>query len=85
MYCLWAYSRRQCCCRESAEVSGDEVVLNYIMPVLPDNLTIEKDAVLPTVQYGGPKVTFAKPIDTFFELSINSAPSPFGEQNFEHR
>jgi hypothetical protein len=37
------------------------------------------------VTFGGPNVTFAKPIDTFFELSINSAPSPFGEQNFEHR
>ena len=27
------------------------------------------------VPCGGPKVTFAKPIDTFFELSITSAPS----------
>jgi len=37
------------------------------------------------VPLGGPNVTFAKPIDTFFELSITSAPSPFGEQNFEYR
>jgi hypothetical protein len=33
------------------------------------------------VTLGGPKVTFAKPIDTFFELSINAAPSPLGEKH----
>jgi hypothetical protein len=32
---------------------------------------------------GGPNITFAKPIETFFELSIGSAPPSFGEQNYE--
>ena len=35
------------------KVTGNEVVLNYTMPTLSDNLTIEKNAVLPTVQYSG--------------------------------
>ena len=37
----------------SVKVTGNEVVLNYTMPLIPDNLIIEKDGVLPTVQYGG--------------------------------
>jgi len=41
--------------------------------------------VLPIVTPSGPNVTFAKPIDTFFEVSITSAPSPFGERNYEPR
>ena len=36
------------------EVTGNEAVLNYTMPVIPDNLTMEKEGVLPIVQYGGP-------------------------------
>jgi site-specific DNA recombinase len=35
------------------KVTGNEVVLNYTMPTLPDNVTIEKEGVLPTVQCGG--------------------------------
>ncbi len=35
------------------KVTGNEVVLNYIMPTLPDSVTIEKEGVLPTVRYGG--------------------------------
>ena len=35
------------------KVTGNEVVLNYTMPTLPNNVTIEKEGVLPTVQYGG--------------------------------
>ena len=35
------------------KVTGNEVVLSYTMPTLPDSVTIEKDGVLPTVQYGG--------------------------------
>jgi len=35
------------------------------------------------VPFGGPNITFAKPIETFFELSISSAPPSFGEQNHE--
>lgn len=33
--------------------TGNKAVLNYTMPILPDNLTMEKERVLPTVQYGG--------------------------------
>jgi hypothetical protein len=41
------------------------------MPILPDKVTIEKDGVLPTVQYGGPSDPIAQPkIKTFFELSL---------------
>jgi site-specific DNA recombinase len=35
------------------KVTGNEVVLNYTMPMLPDNVTIEKEGVLPTVHHGG--------------------------------
>jgi len=35
------------------KVTGNEVVLNYTIPTLPDNVTIEKEGVLPTVQYSG--------------------------------
>ncbi len=38
---------------KEVKVTGNEVVLNYTMPIIPDNLTIEKEGVLPTVQYGG--------------------------------
>jgi hypothetical protein len=31
--------------------------------------------VLGIVPFGGPKKTFAKPIETFFELSLTAAPS----------
>ena len=39
---------------KEVKVTGNEVVLSYTMPVIPDNLTMEKEGVLPTVQYGGP-------------------------------
>ena len=39
---------------KEVKVTGNEVVLNYTMPIIPDNLTIKKEGVLPTVQYGGP-------------------------------
>ena len=35
------------------KVTGNEVVLNYTMLPVPDNVTIKKEGVLPTVQYGG--------------------------------
>jgi hypothetical protein len=35
------------------KVTGNEVVLNYTVPTLPDSVTIEKEGVLPTVKYGG--------------------------------
>jgi len=38
---------------KEVKVIDNEVVLNYTMPLIPDYLTIEKEGVLPTVQYGG--------------------------------
>ena len=35
------------------KVTGDEVILNYNIPLLPDSITVGKERVLPTVQYGG--------------------------------
>jgi len=65
------------------DINTDKATVHYHLP-LPNNENRKLAAeVLPIVTPGGPKVTFAKPIDTFFELSITSAPSPFGEQNYE--
>ena len=38
---------------KEVKVTGNEVVLSYTMPILPDNLTMDEEGVLPTVQYGG--------------------------------
>ena len=38
---------------KEVKVTGNEVVLSYTMPLIPDNLAMEKEGVLPTVQYGG--------------------------------
>ena len=38
---------------KEVKVTGNEVVLIYTMPSIPDNLTLEKEGVLHTVQYGG--------------------------------
>ncbi len=35
------------------KVTSDEVVLEYTMPLLPDNITVGKEGVLPTIQHGG--------------------------------
>jgi len=70
---------------KEVKVIGTEVLLIYTIPMPPKGISQEAVGVPPIVQYGGPNVTFAKPIDTFFELSITSAPSPFGEQKFEYR
>lgn len=34
-------------------VTGSEAVLSYSMPILPEKVTIGKEGVLHTVQYGG--------------------------------
>ncbi|MGD0780277.1 MAG: recombinase family protein [Dehalococcoidales bacterium] len=34
-------------------VTGNEAVLTYTMPMIPEKVTIEKEGVLPIVQYGG--------------------------------
>jgi site-specific DNA recombinase len=38
---------------QEIRVTGNEAVLIYTMPILPEKITIEKEGVLPTVQYGG--------------------------------
>ena len=38
---------------KEVKVTGNEVVMSYTMPILPDNLTMDEEGVLPTVQYGG--------------------------------
>ncbi len=68
---------------KEVRVTGDEVLLTYTIPMLPRGLAEERLPVLPIVPLSGPNKTFAKPIETFFELSIGSAPPSFGEQNYE--
>ena len=65
------------------EVHDGQVTVYYQLPMPPDGKDKEEVGVLPIVTFGGPNITFAKPIETFFELSIGSAPSPFGEQSNE--
>ena len=38
---------------KEVRVIGNEAVLYYSMSVLPEKITIEKEGVLPTIQYGG--------------------------------
>ncbi len=38
---------------QEIRVTGNEAVLTYTMPILPEKITIEKEGVLPTVQCGG--------------------------------
>ena len=38
---------------KEVKVTGDEAVLSYSMPLLPEKMAIEKEGVLPTVPYGG--------------------------------
>ena len=38
---------------KEVRVTGNEALLSYSMPILPEKVTIEKDGVLPIVQYGG--------------------------------
>ncbi|MBI4187552.1 MAG: hypothetical protein HY530_08640 [Chloroflexi bacterium] len=47
---LWCLNRSFV---KEVQVTGNKAVMNYTMPELPDNLTIEKAVVLPTVRYGG--------------------------------
>jgi len=70
---------------ERITIEGDKAKIQYHLPMPPDGNITQYIGVLPINTPGGPNVTFAKPIDTFFELSINSAPSPFGEHSFEQR
>ena len=38
---------------KEVKVTGGEAVLSYSMPILPEKTAIDKEGVLPTVQYGG--------------------------------
>ena len=38
---------------KEVRVTGNEAVLSYTMPILPEKVAIEKEGVLPTVHYGG--------------------------------
>ncbi len=38
---------------KKVRVTDNEAVLNYTMPILPENVTFEKEGVLPTLHYGG--------------------------------
>jgi len=68
---------------QSIRVVGDEATLTYVMPL--NGLIEQRIGVLSIVQYGGPKGTFAKPsVETFFEVSISSAPSGNREQADNH-
>ena len=42
------------------KVIGNEAVLTYSPPFLPDTIKVEKEGVLPTVQYGGPSCPIGK-------------------------
>jgi len=56
------------------KATGDEVLLTYTMPLPPGGILEEKVGVQSTIRYGGPNITFAKPVETFFELEIMSLP-----------
>ena len=63
------------------EIDEGSAKVHYIVPVPPGGGGGEPVGVLPMVNLGGPNKTFAKPIETFFELSIVSAPSTSQEQS----
>ena len=65
------------------EIDADKAVIQYNLPVPSDKKREHLVGVLPIDTLGGPNITFAKPIETFFELSIGSAPPSFGGQNYE--
>jgi hypothetical protein len=68
---------------KDVEVTGNQVLLTYTIPMQPHKIKGESIDVPLIGHYGGPNITFAKPIETFFELSIGSAPPSFGGQNYE--
>lgn len=70
---------------KEVNVTGDEVLLTYTMPLPPEGISEERVGVLYSVHSSGPSETFAKPVDTFFEVSIVSAPSSLKERGYELR
>ncbi len=56
-------------------VEKERAKLYYNLPVPPDGRKMDTIGVLPIDTPSGPKVTFAKPIESFIELSIGTDPS----------
>ena len=54
---------------------GKKAIIHYDLPIPSDNKKRQAVGVLPIDTPGGPSKTFAKPVETFFELAIMSAPS----------
>ena len=64
---------------EGIEVTGDEAVLTYTVPMPNDGVTSESASVLDFVQSGPPIVTFPHPdTEVFFEVSIAHVPQHKG-------
>ena len=70
---------------KEVKVTGKGVLLTCTLPLPPQGITQERAGVLNIVHFGGPNETFAKPVDTFFEVSIVSAPSSLKERGYELR
>ncbi len=56
-------------------INGDKAKILYRLPMPPDGKRTQSVGVLPIDTPGGPDRTFAKPVESFFELSIIAAPS----------
>jgi len=51
-------------------VTGEQVLVNYIIPMSPPKLKDEKNPVLDIVQYGGPQRTIAGTFTLAFALTF---------------
>ena len=75
-----------------SEIENEDGDTTELIETIADDRAINLEAyldartwrgVLGIAPFGGPNKTFAKPIETFFERSIGSAPPSFGGQNHE--
>ncbi len=57
-------------------VTGNEAVLSYFPPILPEKLALERAGVPPTVQYGGRYWTRTAFLSLFYNYSFPVAPLP---------
>ena len=55
---------------KEVRVTGDKAVLSHSMPILPEQVTIEKEGVLPAVHYGGRYRTIDRTFELEFILTI---------------
>jgi site-specific DNA recombinase len=55
---------------KEVRVTGNVAVLSYSIPLLPENVAIEKEGILPTVQYSGPFKLKTRTFSKVFALSI---------------